>query len=210
MDYQSILLALRGIMKQSLNIAKENFCWQLENAFFEWTQKRCENLNLMNGKTFCNTLKKLFCNQFQPRVGVFLNQESLITDASSEVKVLFRDFFSGQQLGSGSFNEQSHQDVIDQVNYFIFHRDNGTRHGQSFERVEHQWMISQPRQTAPIARKKMGPYMIELSMNLLNGVLEDRVQVIGTNCKYLFIYFKKLQQASQLLGRYLICKRHIQ
>ena len=179
MDYQSTLLALRAILKQSLKIGKENFCWQLEKALFEWMQTKCESLNQMNGKTFCTTLKKLFCNQSQPRVGGFLGQESLITDASNEVEVLFRDFFSGQHLRSSSFSEQSHQDVVDQVNYITFHRDDGTRHGQSFERVEHRRKISQPRQTAPLARKKTGPYTIELSTKLLNGVLEDRVEVIG-------------------------------
>ena len=72
--------------------------------------------------------KQIFGNPSQPRLGVLLDQGTLVTDCHKKADILFRDCFSGQHLRNSAFNEQFRQDVLDQVNVISMYE----QHNDSF------------------------------------------------------------------------------
>ena len=102
-------------------------------------ETNCDNMNRMNGKQFWSTYKQLFCNQYQLRLGVLLDQGSLAKEAPNKAKTLSKDFFAEQNLRIGSLNEKLHQDVKNQVNFITMYER------KNFERVEHRRRSGQPR-----------------------------------------------------------------
>ena len=80
------------IRRQALKEAKYNFSCEVEKARANWLEIQCSTLNHLNGRKFWSTYKQLFNNPSQPRLGVLLDQGSLVSDLSKKADILFRDF----------------------------------------------------------------------------------------------------------------------
>ena len=68
------------IRRQALKEAKDNFSCEVEKARANWLEIQCSTLNHLNGRKFWSTYKQLFNNPSQPRLGVLLDQGSLVSD----------------------------------------------------------------------------------------------------------------------------------
>ena len=80
------------IRRQALKEVKYNFNCEDEKSRANWLEIQCSTLNIFNGRKFWGTYKQLFNNPSQPRLGILLDQRSLVSDLSKKADIHFRDF----------------------------------------------------------------------------------------------------------------------
>ena len=156
--------------------------YEVEKARANWLEIQCSTLNHLNGRKFWSTYKQLFNNPSEPRLGVLLDQGSLVSDLPKKADILFRDFFSGQHLKKGAFNEKFYQDVSDQINVINMYEEGNEsvteitayEVDKALDELNTNGKSIDPDELHPTLLKNMGPNMKDLLRTLFNRVLEDK------------------------------------
>ena len=152
-------------------------------------EQKTQDLNHSTGQTFWRNYKKLFRHSSNSQIGVLIDHGVLVTDDKKRADILFKDFFSGNHLQSGTFDDNFYQQITQQVDSISRSEETCQPYDETTEydlnvalrEVNSSSKGEDPDGIHPAALKHIGPNLKELLLTLFNRALASSRWPFGNN-----------------------------